>query len=92
MFVYFAEKFPQASSYRSEILGDIAAQLILSAVTRNTSAQYQEIPMCCDDKRVLNYSIKAERELKEKQAQFDVLCGMKGPVSDSPVSVFGYYC
>ena len=44
MIVSCAEKSPHASSYRSEILGAIVAQLILRAATRNTLAQYQEVP------------------------------------------------
>ena len=40
IFVSFAEKSLHSSSYRLEILSDIAAQLILRAITRNVSAQY----------------------------------------------------
>jgi hypothetical protein len=85
MFVSFAEKSPHASSYRLKIRGTIAAQLILRAAMRKTPAQYQEVPTHCDNNGVLNYGSKAERKLKEKQAQFDALYVMKGLVSDSPV-------
>ena len=54
--VVFAEKSLHGSSYRSEILGGIDAQLILRATTRNVPVQYQEAPTYCDNKRVLNHS------------------------------------
>jgi hypothetical protein len=85
MFVSFAEKSLHASSYRSEVLGAIAAQLILRAATRNVPAQYQEVPTYCDNKGVLNHGSQAEKELKEKQAQFDVLHVMKTLIAESPV-------
>ena len=44
MFVSFAEKLLYAPSYRSEILVDIVARLILRAATLPVSAQYQEVP------------------------------------------------
>ena len=86
MFVSFAEKSSHASSYRSEILGAIAAQLILRAATRNAAAQYQVVPTYCDNKGVLNHGNQAEKELKEKQAQFNVLHVMKTLIADSPVT------
>ena len=42
--------------------------------------------MYCDNKGVLNHGGKAEKDLKEKQAQFDVLHVMKGLIVDSPVT------
>ena len=66
-----------ASSYRSEILGAIAVQLILRAATRNASTQYREIPTYCNNRGVLNHGSQAEKELKETQAQFDFLRFMK---------------
>ena len=66
--ISFAEKLWHASSYRSEILGAIAAQLIVRATTRNVPAQYQEVPTYCDNKGVLNHVSQAEKELKERQA------------------------
>ena len=59
MFVSFAEKSLHASGYRSEILGAIAAQLILRAVTRNVPVQYQEVPTDCDNKGLLNHVSQA---------------------------------
>ena len=47
--------------------------------------EYPSVPEYCDNKGVLNHGGKAERDLKEKQAQFDVLHVMKGLVVDSPV-------
>ena len=61
---------PQATGQR---YGAIAVQLILRAVTRNVSAQYQEVPIYCDNKGVLNHGSQAEKELKETQAQSNVL-------------------
>ena len=66
-------------------MGAIAAQLILRAATRNVPAQYQEVPTYCDNKGVLNHGSQAEKELKEKQAQFDVLHVMKTLIAESPV-------
>jgi hypothetical protein len=85
MFVSFAEKSLDAPSYRSEVLGAIAAQLILRAATRNVPSQYQEVPTYCDNKGVLNHGSQAEKELREKQAQFDVLHVMKTLIAKSPV-------
>ena len=84
-FFSFAENSLHALSYRSEILGDVSHQLILRVATRNVSAQYQEIPVYCD-KGVLNHGSQAEEELKEKQAQFDVIHVMKTLIADSPVT------
>ena len=67
------------------ILVAIAAHLILGAAARNTPAQYQEVLTYCDNTGVLNHGSKTERELKEKQAQFDVLYITEGLVSDSLV-------
>ena len=44
------------------------------------------MPIYCGDKGVLNHGGKAERDLKEKQAQFDVLHVMKDLVVESPVT------
>ena len=86
MCVSFAEKSLHASSYRSEILGAIDAQLILRAATRNVSAQYQEVPLYYDNRGVLNHGSQAKKEPKEKQAQFDVLHVMKTLIAESPVT------
>ena len=86
MYTSFAERSQHASSYRAEILGAIAAQLILRAVTRNLPREYQEVLVYCDNRGVLNHGRKAEKDLKEKQAQFDVLYVMKGLILDSPVT------
>ena len=86
MSVSFAEKSIHASNYRSEILGVSVAQLILRAATRNVSAQYQEVPTYVDNKRVPNNGSQAEKELKEKQAQFDVLRVIKTLIAESPVT------
>ena len=67
MFVSFVEKLLHASSYRSDILGAIAAQLMLRATTRNVPAQYQEVPIYCDNKGVLNHDSEAKKELKENK-------------------------
>ena len=85
MCVSFTEKSLHTSSYRSEILGAIAAQLILRAATRNVPAQYQKILTYCDNKGVLNHDSQAKKEPKEKQAQFDVLRVMKTLIAVSPV-------
>ena len=85
MYVSFAEKSLHASSYRSEILGVISTQLISKASSRNVPAQYQEVPTYCDNKGVLNHVSQAKKQLKEKQAQFDVLRVMKTLIAESPV-------
>ena len=63
LFTTFAEESPDASSYRSEILGAIAAQLILRAATRNVQREYPDVPIYCDNQGVLNHGGKAKREL-----------------------------
>ena len=89
MFVFFNEKSLYASSYRSEILGAIDAQLILRAATRNVPAQYQEVPTWGDNKEVLNHGNQAEKELKEKQTQFNILHVMNALIEENSVkSVF----
>ena len=75
------------SSYRSEIRGNIAAQLILRSTTRNVPAQYQEVPTSCDNKGVCNHDSQAKKELKKKQGQFNVLHVMKMLISESPVNL-----
>ena len=65
----FAERSPDATSYRSEILGAIAAQLVLRAATHNVQRENPTVPIYCDNKGVLNHGGEAKRELKEKQAQ-----------------------
>ena len=85
LFVAFAEHTPNATSYRSEILGAIAAQLVLKAATRNKQRTYPPVPIYCDNKGVLNHGSDAEKELKEKQVQFDVLHVMKRLVTESLV-------
>ena len=85
MSVSFVEKSIHVRSYRSEIRGDIAVQLILRAVTRTVPAQYQEVPMYCENKGVLNHGTQAGEELKEKQAQFDVLHVMGTLMAESQV-------
>ena len=84
LFATFAEKSPDASSYRSDILGVIATQLIIRAATHNVQREYPKLPIYYDNQGVLNHGGKAKRELKEKQAQFDVLHVMKDLVMDSP--------
>ena len=81
----FAEKSPHATSYRAEILRAIAVQLIPKAATQNEPREYPGVPVYCDNKGVMNHEGKAERDLKEKQAQFDVFHVMKGLIMDSPV-------
>ena len=67
LFTTFSEKSPDASSYRSEILGAIAAQLILRAATHNVQREYPNAPIYCNNKGVLNHGDKAKRELKENK-------------------------
>ena len=86
MFVSFAEKLSRASSYRSEILGAIAAQLTCRATTGSVSAQFQEVPTYCDTKGELNHGSQTEKELKQKQANFDVLYVIKTLIAESPVT------
>ena len=85
LFLSFAERSPHASSYRSEILGAVAAQLIVKAAARDRTAAYPDVPVYCDNKGVLNHGGEAERELKEKQSQFDVLHVMKVLITASLV-------
>ena len=86
MIVSFAERSRHATNYSVEILGAIATQLILNAATRNMSdCENLSVVTHCDNKGVLNHGGKAEAELKEKQAQFDVLHVLKGLVSASKV-------
>ena len=66
LFVAFAENTPNATSYRSEILGAIAAQLALKAASRNKQIIYPPVPIYYDNKGVLNHGSEVERELKEK--------------------------
>ena len=66
MYTKFAEKSPHASSYRSEILGAMAAQLIIRAATVGLTANVPKINVYCDNKGVLNHGGDVERELKEK--------------------------
>ena len=86
LFTALSERSPSATSYRSEILGAFAAQLVLRAATHNVRREYPSVPIYCDNKGVLNHGGEAEGELKEKQAKFDVLHVMKGLIVDSPVS------
>jgi hypothetical protein len=68
------------------MLGAIADQLILSAATRNLSAQNQEVPKYCDNKGILDHGSQVEKQLKENQAQIDVLNVMKTLIAESPVT------
>ena len=85
LFLLFAERSSHASSHRSEILGAVAAQLIVKAAARDKTATYPDIPVYRDNKGVLNHGGEAEREPKEKQSQFGVLHVMKVLVSESLV-------
>ena len=82
-FVSFSEKSLPVSSYMSGILGDIVVQLILRAATKNVLAQYQEVPKYCENKGVLNHGSQAEKELKNKQAPFNVLHVMRILIPES---------
>ena len=88
MFVSFAKNSPHASSYRSEILGAIAAQLTCRATTGSVSAQFQEVPTYCDTKGELNHGSQTEKELKQKQANFDVLYVIKTLIAASLVTPY----
>ena len=53
--------------------------------TGSVSRGYQEVPTNFDNKGVLNYGTKAEKDLKEEQTQGDVLYVTKGLSSDNLV-------
>ena len=67
LFCSFAEHSLHAWSYRSEILGAIAAQLVLKASARNRLATYPDVPIYCDNRGVLNHGSEPERELKKNK-------------------------
>ena len=67
LFLSFAEHSPHVSSHRSEILGEISAQLVLKAAARNRHLQYPNVSIYCDNKEVLNHGSEAEKNSKKNR-------------------------
>ena len=63
----FAEHSPHISSYRSEILGEVSAQLVLKAAARNKHSRYPDVSVYCDNKEVLNHGSEAEKNSKKNR-------------------------
>ena len=81
-----------ADNYRAEILGGIAAQLIVkAALTNRRRHSSMRVRVGCDNLGVVNHGNKARRPLYERQSQADVLRLFKQLVAQSLVPVEMYH-
>ena len=67
---------------RAKNLGGILTQLVLSAASQDTSLQYMEVTVYCDNNGVVLHGNSPHRALKKNQAQADRLRVFKRLVSE----------
>ena len=81
-----------ADKYCAEILGGIAAQLIIKAALTNRKVHpSMTVRAGCDNLGVVNHGNKATRPLFERQSQADVLRLLKQLISQSSSKVVMYH-